>query len=177
MYVRVTTDANTNWVQTTAYTTPYYICDTMHVCLCVALDAKNIWSHKNLLRNNVFHLQCNVCVCACRKWRQQQLSTNNWLHSSLLQLIPHAVTFSKALSKLKAQSSKFERLFSMKHRKTDVQAVSFELWKSFRKCHSRWNGLYICNKMHVYVHVHVCVWVCLTWCQQRCQQQLKISAM
>ena len=43
-----------------------------------------------------------------------------------VQPIPLGVTFSNALSKLKAQSSKLERLFSLKRGKRDVRALSFE---------------------------------------------------
>jgi len=45
----------------------------------------------------------------------------------LVQPIPRGVTFSKAVSKLKARSSKLERLFSLKRGKRDVRALSFEL--------------------------------------------------
>jgi len=43
----------------------------------------------------------------------------------------------------KAQSSKLERLFCHISVKRDVGALSFELWKSFRKCHAKWDWLYI----------------------------------
>ena len=43
----------------------------------------------------------------------------------------------------KAQSSKLERLICHVSVKRDVWALSFELWKSFRKCHRRWDGLYV----------------------------------
>ena len=46
-----------------------------------------------------------------------------------VQLIPFGVTFSNALSKLKAQSSKLKGLFSLKRSKRDVRALSFELSK------------------------------------------------
>jgi len=49
--------------------------------------------------------------------------------SNDVQPIPLGVTLSNAVSKLKAQSSKLERLFSLKHRKRDVRALSFELSK------------------------------------------------
>jgi len=42
----------------------------------------------------------------------------------------------------KAQSSKLERLFCHVSVKRDVWALSFELWKSFRKCHPKWDWLY-----------------------------------
>jgi len=44
-----------------------------------------------------------------------------------VQPIPLGVTFSNATSK--AQSSKLERLFSLKHGKRDIRAWSFELSK------------------------------------------------
>jgi len=47
--------------------------------------------------------------------------------TQLLQPIPLGVTFSNAVSKLKAQ--KLERLFSLKRGKRDVRALSFELSK------------------------------------------------
>jgi len=45
-------------------------------------------------------------------------------------------------SSFKAQSSKLQRLFSLKHDKRDFQALSFELWNSLRRCHHKWDRLY-----------------------------------
>jgi len=42
----------------------------------------------------------------------------------------------------KAQSSKLERLLCHVSVKRDVWALSFELWKSFRKCDPTWDWLY-----------------------------------
>ena len=42
-------------------------------------------------------------------------------------------------SSSKAQSSKLERLFSLKCGKRDVWALSFELWNRIRKCHPKWD--------------------------------------
>ena len=50
-----------------------------------------------------------------------------WSRYIYVQPIPLGVTFSKALSK--AQSSKLERLFSLKRGKSDVRVLSFELSK------------------------------------------------
>ena len=47
----------------------------------------------------------------------------------MIQPIPLGVTFSNTVSKLKAQSSKLERLFSLKRGKRDFRALSFELSK------------------------------------------------
>jgi len=44
-----------------------------------------------------------------------------------VQPIQRGVTFFRAFSKLKAQSSKLEWLFLLKRGKRDVQALSFEL--------------------------------------------------
>jgi len=63
-------------------------------------------------------------------------------HFLELQPIPRGVTFSKALSKLKAQSSPIERLFLLKRGKRDARALSFELRNSIRKCHPKWDRLY-----------------------------------
>ena len=54
-----------------------------------------------------------------------------------IQPIPLGVTFSKA------QISKLERLFCHVTVKRDVRALSFELWHSIRKCHPKWDRLYI----------------------------------
>jgi len=42
----------------------------------------------------------------------------------------------------KAQSSKLKRLFCHVSVKRDVRALSFDLWKSFRKCHPKWDWQY-----------------------------------
>ena len=52
-----------------------------------------------------------------------------------VQPIPLGVTFSKA------QSSKLERLLCHISAERDVQALSFELWSSIRKCHPKWDWL------------------------------------
>jgi len=44
-------------------------------------------------------------------------------------------------SSFKAQSSKLERLFSLKRGKRKVWAFSFELWNRIRKCHPKWDWL------------------------------------
>ena len=54
-----------------------------------------------------------------------------------IQPIPLGVTF------LKVQSSKLERLFCHVSVKRDVRALSFQLWNSIRKCHPKWDWLYI----------------------------------
>ena len=94
--------------------------------------------------------------------------------------------FRKALSKLKAQSSKLERLFSPKRGKRGVRALSFELWNSIRKCHPKWDRLYIiyiymwvcvylhaysyeyrkvfemsCTNIYIYVYTYICVCICI----------------
>jgi len=66
------------------------------------------------------------------KKRGLQLPWDLLQNSSLLQPIPLGVTFSNVVSK--AQSSKLERLFSVKRGKTDVRASSFSetdsIWKT-----------------------------------------------
>jgi len=42
----------------------------------------------------------------------------------------------------KTQTSKLVCLLNFKRVKRDVRALSFELWKSFRKCHFKWDRLY-----------------------------------
>ena len=66
-------------------------------------------------------------------------------HKLYIQPIPLGVTFSKA------QSSKLERLFCHISLKRHVQALSFELWNSIRKCHPKWDRLYICFCIRWYV--------------------------
>ena len=58
-------------------------------------------------------------------------------------------------SSFKAQSSKLEGLFSLKRGKRDVRALSFELWKSFRKYHPTWDWLYTHILTHTYVHMYI----------------------
>jgi len=55
----------------------------------------------------------------------------------LLQPIPLGVSFSKA------QNSKLERLFCHVSMKRDVRALNFDLWNSIRKCHPKWDWLYL----------------------------------
>jgi len=52
---------------------------------------------------------------------------NMWDECTHIQPIPPGVIFLNAVSKLKAQSSKLERLFSLKRGKRDVRDLSFEL--------------------------------------------------
>ena len=55
----------------------------------------------------------------------------------------------------RAQSSKFERLFGHVSVKRDVRALSFELWKSFRKCHPKWDWLYMYINIDILVYALV----------------------
>jgi len=50
-----------------------------------------------------------------------------------------------------AQSPKLERLFCYVSVKRDIRALSFELWNSFRKCHTTWDWLYIYGFNSAYV--------------------------
>jgi len=71
---------------------------------------------------------------------------------SEVQPIPLGVSFSKA------QSSKPERLFCHVSVKRDVQALSFELWNSIRKCHPNCDWLYMYFHMYMYVcimYIHI----------------------
>ena len=56
------------------------------------------------------------------------------MHTSI-QSIPLGLTF------VKSQSSKLESLFFHVSVNRDVRALSFEPWKSFRKCHPTWDWL------------------------------------
>ena len=69
-----------------------------------------------------------------------------------VQPIPLGVTFSKALSKLKAQSSNVSFHWKM-------AKETFEFWAlSFRKCHPKWDWLYLyLDKVCVYVYIHTCI--------------------
>jgi len=64
---------------------------------------------------------------------------------------------------IKVQSSKLERLFCHVSVKRDVRALSFELWKSFRNCHSKWDWQYIyrCVYTHTYIHTHIHIYMLL----------------
>jgi len=90
----------------------------------------------------------------------------------MVQPIPLGVTFSNAVSKLKAQSSKISFHWN-------VAKETFELWAlCFRKCHPKWDWLYsqrtwdisvyyvmhVCGAwdISVYYLMHVCH-ECLTW--------------
>jgi len=74
----------------------------------------------------------------------QKEQTNIWSKKPItlknkvtVQPIPLGVSFSKA------HSSKLESLFYHVLVKRDVRALSFELWNSIRKCHSKWDWLYL----------------------------------
>jgi len=74
-----------------------------------------------------------------------------------IQPIPLGVTFSKA------QSSKFERLFCHVSLKRDHRALSFELWNSIRKCHPKWDRLYMQEETYQLVKrdISTCQKICL----------------
>ena len=80
-------------------------------------------------------------MCERGEWRKQlrEFITQSLNKPPLAQVqtIPLGVTFSNA------QSSKLERLFCHVLVKRDVQALSFELWNSIRKCHPKWDWLYL----------------------------------
>jgi len=59
-----------------------------------------------------------------------------WISKMVKINTPLGVTFSKT------QSSKLECLFCHVSGKRDFRALSFELWNSIRKCHSKWDWLY-----------------------------------
>jgi len=74
-------------------------------------------------------------------------------------------------SKLKAR-----RVFCHVSVKRDVRALSFDLWNSIRKCHPKWDWLYmrVCVSsipwivyQGVYIHVCVCVGMCMCECVYR----------
>jgi len=67
-----------------------------------------------------------------------------------IQQIPLGVTFSIALSKLKAQSSNVSLHWN-------VAKETFELWAlSFRKCHPKWDWLYFHTYICVFTYGHMC---------------------
>jgi len=62
--------------------------------------------------------------------------TKSTTRTCLVQPITLVVTFSKAVSKLKAQSSNVSCVTLVKR---DVRALSFELCNCLRKCHPKWD--------------------------------------
>jgi len=86
------------------------------------------------------------------------MHTHLWIHlqkhlPTQLCLCTHSQSylgwhFQKALSKLKARSSKLERLFSLKRGKRDVRAWSLNFERAFRKCHPKWDRLYMLSCMY-----------------------------
>jgi len=71
-----------------------------------------------------------------------------------IQPIPSGVTLSKALSKLKAQSSNVSFHWNVAKKTFELWALSFELWNSIRKCHPKWDRTYTCR--NIYVERDVC---------------------
>jgi len=63
----------------------------------------------------------------------------------IVQPIPLEVTFSKA------QSSKLERLFYHVSVRRHVRTLSVELWNSFRKCHPKWDRLYLSKLFPIWI--------------------------
>jgi len=109
-----------------------------HVCSYITCMFVHVISHVYYTWQNAFYIHDLVCM--------------------FIQPIPLGVTFSKA------QSSKLERLFCHVSVKRDVRALSFELRNSIRKCHPKWDRLYVtctCSYRHVHVatdmiHSKVC---------------------
>jgi len=78
---------------------------------------------------------------------------NVWLW---VQPIPLGVTFSNAVSKLKAQSSNVSFHWN-------VVKETFELWAlSFRKCHPKWDWLYLSQRHGMSLIIHGATWHGLT---------------
>jgi len=110
------------------------------VCTFVLTIANNqvslsaVADHNQLL--DVDHICDNLSALLViqRKWDWPTLEIHLL---SQLQPIPLRVIFSKA------QSSKLKRLFCHVSVKRDVRALSCELWNSIRKCHPKWDWLYL----------------------------------
>jgi len=56
--------------------------------------------------------------------------------------------------KLKAQSSKLERLVYYIWVKRDVGTLNFEFWNIIRKWHPKWDCLYVYVYIYMYIHVY-----------------------
>jgi len=99
----------------------------------------------------IYVYQHDACICWC--WYTSFASSLLFIHP-----IPRGVTFSNAVSKLKAQSANVSFHWN-------VAKETFELWVlSFRKCHPKWDWLYIHMLMHTWC-IHMLMHICLsTWC-------------
>jgi len=53
----------------------------------------------------------------------------------------------------------------LKARTSLLPRLSFELWNSIRKCHPKWDGLYIYTCACVYVYVHIYMYICVYLCK------------
>ena len=107
---------------------------------------------------------CNVC--ACRHTCELHVATPmngfrfNHLHVPTANPRWHDIFESS----FKAESSELEHLFCHVSVKTNVRALSFELWKSFRKCHPTWDWLYTCE--WGCRHVNEYAWVSFDCCRR-----------
>jgi len=108
------------------------------------------WQYCELTRQiyiTYLYLYCeltrHICICICMvSWRD-----------IYVQPILLGVTFSNAVSKLKAQSSNVSLHWN-------VAKETYELWAlSFRKCHPKWDWLYI----YLYCELtrHRCICICI----------------
>jgi len=126
-----------------------------HRCVCVQFKGVPhhicVSAHVNASRHNQFYarLVLQKSNATCHVWICRATSAHRCVSvpHDVVQPILLGVTFSKA------QSSKLERLFCHVSAKRDVRALSFELWNSIRKCHPKWDWLYISTYMcdHVWL--------------------------
>ena len=121
------------WISHIAYTS--HVTHMHESCRTCEWVLSHVWmSHVTRVNES-----CNTCEWVMSHiWRSH---TREWIitHTSLWQIqpIPLGVTFSKA------QSSELERLFCHVSVKRNVRDLSCELWNSIRKCHPKWDWLYI----------------------------------
>ena len=169
--------------------------ETIYLCVCVlthSIRTGDTWHwYKPRVCMTYFIVRvCVTCddeVCSlyqcyhlwCIRWRwsislphmMQTLTMNYFIITcDEVQPIPLGVTFSNATSK--AQSSKLERLFSLKHGKRDIRAWSFELSKMSPQVglavlhyliwckHWRWST----SSSHVMHTLSKSICVCVTLC-------------
>jgi len=138
----------------------------VHVCIytCIYIQAY-IHMHKYeciyvgiCLIHQVYYVYIHVCtykytyICMnthVYMWGYVSFIKCTYICINLpVQPIPLGVTISKA------ESSKLEGLFCHISVKRDVRALSLELWNSIRKCHFKWDRLYICGDMSRLSSIH-----------------------
>ena len=121
------------------------------------------WFIRNILRLNTFiaklryntYIHSYICVTCWIHMRHGVFDSEIECASAKVQYNTANPTWGDIF-----ESSKLKRLFCHVPVNRNVRALSFELWNSIRKCHHKWDRLYI------YSHMHICMCIYKHKCLQ-----------